>query len=317
MKTATVFAAIGLAGATAALPKSGDDSGSGSDAGTCTANLLATLCDYPSSGSAFNVASGSPEHCWRYCYEHGQCNFAVFVKQNPFADTGGSCSIYPGRVFDKTLGEDGATCSHPLTYVYDAPKCEGVPTPSDGVPSACAAAVGTPSAVAEVCNYPAPSKTCFSECALASGASHCLSMCAKAEKCSYVVFYANNEAQSPFASGNCWMYPEGSYDSAKAGKCDGKPNQFVYKNTCPPPPPKSTSTDSSPSATATGGGGSGGGSSGSKSEDGSSQGTATKSAGASGTGAASATKTPNAAPTALAVNGGLAMGAALLLFNGI
>lgn len=210
----------------------------------CTANLVAELCDYkkPISGTA--VASSGPKNCWEYCNEHKPCNFVIFVEGNPYTGTG-TCWVYPGEDFDPSLGEEG--CDR--LSVFDKPVCPTpTPTPTDGAASACAA-TESPSAIAAVCDYPAPETPCFYDCYASSGAVHCLSLCADADECAYAVFTPTNPALSPYYSGGCSLYRTGSFDESKAKKCD-TPEQYVYKNPCPKPPKPST-TRSSSSATST------------------------------------------------------------------
>ena len=190
---------------------------------TCTANLITTLCDYKEPGSAFAVASSGKAMCWEYCNEHQPCNFVIFVAGNPYTGTG-TCWLYPDEQFDKSAGKEG--CDY--LSVYDKPKCAD-PTPTSG---ACTA-TASPSAVAKICDYPTPDDNCWSTCTASLGATDCLSQCAKSDSCSYVVFNPRTEDLSPFASGTCWMYPNGTYDASKAGTCSGKPEQYVYENPCP------------------------------------------------------------------------------------
>lgn len=207
----------------------------------CTASLITTLCDYKEPGSAFAVASSGKAHCWEYCNTHQPCNFVVFATGNPYTGTG-TCWLYPDETFDKSAGTTG--CDH--LSVYDKPTCS-VPTPTSG---ACTA-TASPSAVASVCAYPTPDDNCFYSCSASDGATNCLSQCAESDSCSYVVFNPHNDDNSPFASGSCWMYPNGTYDATKASTCSGAPEQFVYENPCP-----KQSSSSSPlgSASASSGG---------------------------------------------------------------
>jgi hypothetical protein len=101
----------------------------------------------------------------------------------------------------------------------------------------------SPSAIAEVCGYPTPDDDCFYSCAASSGAADCLSQCAD-DNCAYAVFKVGSEGGSPYASGTCWKYPNGTYDASKAGRCSGSPEQFVYNNTCPRAPVSSPSSSS-------------------------------------------------------------------------
>lgn len=200
----------------------------------CTANLITKLCDYKKPGSAFAVASSGKAHCWEYCNSHQPCNFVIFAAGNPYTGSG-SCWVYPDEQFDKSAGQEG--CDY--LSVYDKPRC-AEPTPTSG---ACKA-TASPSAVASICDYPTPDDDCWSTCTASGGATDCLSQCAQSDSCSYVVFNPRNEALSPFSSGTCWMFPNGTYDASKAGTCDGKPEQYVYQNPCPKPASPSTSSGS-------------------------------------------------------------------------
>lgn len=223
----------------------------------CTANLITQLCEYkkPEYGTA--VASSGYKHCWEYCNGHQPCEFVIFVKGNPYTGTG-TCWLYPGEKFDKSLGKEG--CDY--LSVYDKPTCAAdpaAPTPTNG---GCAA-TASPSAVAEVCDYPNPEDNCWSSCAASSGASHCLSMCAQADKCNFAIFNPRTDGMSQYQSGTCWMYPNGTYDASKAGKCSGKTEQYVYENPCPKSgakegPSASGTTSVSPSASASASGSTGG-----------------------------------------------------------
>lgn len=254
MKTPTVFWTVsGLVGAAAAVSAQASSetpsptTTTASPAASCTAALVTKLCDYPSPGPEFAVAANT-ESCWQYCNAHGPCNFVIFAAGNP--NTGsGTCLLYPGEAFDATKGEDGSSCANPYLSVYGKPTCTGGgggPSAGPGVPSQCSAAVATPSALAEACGYPTPPDGCFSSCTAAGSASECLAQCARAAACSYVVFNPGNPSKSPYSSGSCWMYPEGTYDGSKAGTCSGKPDQYVYNNTCPRP---SHTTSAVPSST--------------------------------------------------------------------
>lgn len=310
MKTTTFWAIAGLA-ATAAAQDAPATTTAAGPAPSCTANLITTLCDYPEPELDFAVAADRAS-CWAYCVEHTDCQFVVFSEGNPYTGSG-TCWLYPGQSFDASKGKDGGSCSHPWAFVYDTPKCSGLPPSyADSVPSQCSAAVAKPSPIAEVCGYPAPPGNCFYDCAAVENASQCLSLCAKKDSCNYAVFNAQSDSKSPYRMGNCWMYTEGSFDS-KAGKaCSGKTEQYVYKNTCPRPPPTSTLA-SLASSTAVGA------SAGSKTGEASPQGTA-EGNGTNGAifkdGASHTTNSHNAAPSALALHGGLAIGAAVIAWNG-
>jgi hypothetical protein len=202
----------------------------------CTANLITKLCDYKKPGSAFAVASSGKAYCWEYCNSHQPCNFVIFAAGNPYTGTG-TCWLYPDEQFDKTAGKEG--CDY--LSVYDKPTC-AQPTPTSG---ACTA-TASPSAVASICDYPTPDDNCWFSCTASGGATNCLSQCAESESCSYVVFNPHNEDSSPFSSGTCWMYPNGTYDATKAGTCGGKPEQYVYENPCPKPASSSAAPGSAP-----------------------------------------------------------------------
>ncbi len=303
MRTTTAFWAVaGLVGAAAAVPAQASSetpatTTTSGPAPTCTATLISTLCDYPPPGPEFALASEGKESCWRTCQAHSPCNFVIFAAGNPHTGTG-SCWLYPGQTFAASKGQDGSTCAHPPLYVYDKPTCTGGgPGPGDGVPSQCSAAVATPSALAEVCEYPTPPNNCFDGCTASDGASDCLAQCAKADACSFVVFNPGNPSKSPYSTGSCWMYPDGAYN-AKAGKtCSGATEQYVYNNTCPRPSP--TTSKAASSATGTG------------SPNSAKMDTAAAAA------AASTTTSKNAAPTALVLSHGLVVGAAALAWHAL
>ncbi|CAI6312589.1 unnamed protein product [Periconia digitata] len=221
---------------------------------SCTASPITKLCDYPEPGPEFAVASESRASCWSYCNAHQPCSFSIFVAGNPNTGTG-TCWLYPGKDFDEKAGS--TNCGNPSLFVDSKPACAGG-TPTSG---ACTA-TSSPSALASVCGYPAPGD-CFEGCLASDGASSCLSYCAKAEACSYAVFNPGNPSNSPFASGNCWIYPNGTFDAQSASLCSGQPEQFVYNNACPKPPsssspsPSSSQTSPSPSPSSTGPNGTG------------------------------------------------------------
>jgi hypothetical protein len=216
------------------------------EASNCTASLVTTLCDYKKPGPEFAVASSGKAHCWEYCNAHGPCNFVIFAAGNPYTGTG-TCWLYPGESFDKSAGTSG--CDY--LSVYNKPECAAA-TPTSG---ACTA-TASPSAIASVCGYPTPDDSCFYSCAASDGASNCLSQCAESESCSYAIFNPHNPSNSPYASGTCWKYPNGTYDASKATKCSGAPEQFVYENPCPK---KASSASTSASASAPSATGSGNG----------------------------------------------------------
>ncbi|KAI9152334.1 hypothetical protein HJFPF1_09564 [Paramyrothecium foliicola] len=214
-----------------------------SAAPSCTASLITKLCDYKSPGPEFAVASSGIDHCLGYCDRHQPCDFVMFLAGNPYTGTG-TCWVFPGETFDPSIGD--TDCGNPVLSVFDKPTCSGTPTTTA---TYTCAATASPSAIAQVCNYPTPGD-CWDGCYASSGASHCLEVCAKAESCSYVVFNPRNPSLSPYASGTCWLYPNGTYDAEAAGSCSGKPEQFVYTNPCPkpPPPPKPSSSEATASS---------------------------------------------------------------------
>ncbi|EHK47255.1 uncharacterized protein TrAtP1_010087 [Trichoderma atroviride] len=215
-----------------------------SAAPSCTASLVTSLCSYPTPGPDFAVASAGKASCWNYCNAHPPCSFVIFAAGNPYTGTG-TCWVYPGESFDASAGS--SDCANPYLSVYDQPVCRGgTPTSGD------CAATASPSAVASVCGYPTPPDDCFSTCSASEGASDCLSQCAKADSCSYVVFNPHNPDNSPYASGSCWMYSNGTYDAGAATTCSGPPEQFVYKNACPKPSPSSSSAPARSSTGAAG-----------------------------------------------------------------
>lgn len=208
---------------------------------SCTSSLITRLCSYPEPGPEFAVASESRSSCWAYCEAHSPCDFVIFNAGNPTTGSG-TCWLYPGESFDKNQGT--SDCANPNLYVYSKPECTGgTPTTTSG---ACAA-TETPSAIASVCGYPTPPRGCFDGCTASSGASDCLSQCAQADSCTYVVFNPRNPSGSPYSSGTCWMYPKGAFRAADASECTGDPEQFVYDNKCPKPSSSSSASLSSSS----------------------------------------------------------------------
>ncbi|KAJ6002905.1 hypothetical protein N7451_005452 [Penicillium sp. IBT 35674x] len=202
---------------------------------SCTASLVTSLCSYPEPGSDFAVASDGRPFCWDYCNAHPPCSFVIFSADNPNTGTG-TCWLYPGRTFNASEGS--ADCANPNLSVYSQPVCaSGSATTTAG---ACAA-TATPSAIASVCGYPAPGD-CFDDCIASTGASDCLSQCAKADSCSYVVFNPENGSDSPYASGDCWIYPNGTFNTGSVTACSGAAEQFVYNNLCPKPSLSSSAT---------------------------------------------------------------------------
>lgn len=272
-------------------------------ASSCTASLITKLCDYPEPGPDFAVASDGRPYCWDYCNAHPPCSFVIFAAGNPYTGSG-TCWLYPGQTFDASKGS--SSCGNPWLSVYDKPVCSGgSPTTTAG---ACAA-TATPSAIASVCGYPAPGD-CFSTCSASLGATDCLSQCAKADSCSYVVFNPHNPDNSPYASGTCWMYTNGTYNAGSATTCSGAPEQFVYNNMCPKPSPSSSSHSSSAMERANGTG-----------TAGAATGSTTSAAtGSNGTGTAgnaigSTTSSKNSAPTGLSLNNPSALGLAVLIWQ--
>lgn len=218
---------------------------------TCSANILAKLCEYkePTKGTA--VASSGPKMCMEYCNSHPPCKFFIFLKGNPYTGTG-TCWNYNGEDFDKSLGKEGCDT---LT-VYDKPDCGTAPEPTKTEEGACAATV-SPEPIAQVCEYPPPPNgDCYYDCTAQTNATGCLSQCvARGEKnCKYAVF--RTESGSPWLGGTCWMYREGSYDSTKGKQCS-QAEHFVYKNPCPRaatqprPGPDSEGSDSGSASTST------------------------------------------------------------------
>lgn len=214
-----------------------------SDEPSCTASLVATLCDYPEPFRA--VASSGRSHCWGYCNENQPCDFVIFLPGNPYLGTG-TCWVYPGEKYESGNGTTEG-CDNPYLEVYDKPSCED--SPSATTSGACAA-TASPSPVASVCGY-SPPEDCFETCAASSGASHCLGLCAQADACAYAVFNPMGETNSPYESGNCWIFREGEYDTGYDDSCGSlPPKQYVYENACPKPKVSTTTTTSS-SATST------------------------------------------------------------------
>lgn len=211
---------------------------------SCSASLIASLCEYPAPGPEFAVAIDSKDSCLQYCNDHTPCAFVIFAATgNPSLGTG-TCWLYPGQTFDASKGSSTG-CGSPYLSVYSQPKCSvGTAT------SPSCAATATPSAVASVCGYPEP-ETCFSTCYASSGATNCLSLCADAASCSYAVFNPHNPSNSQYASGTCWVYPNGTYNAASTTTCSGAPQQYVYDNLCPKPSSSASSSSSiSPTAMA-------------------------------------------------------------------
>lgn len=246
MKITPVWASIALfaphALAISATVTTSASATSTSTAPTCTASLIDTLCDYPEPDIAFAVAEDSRASCWDYCNDHQPCSFVIFYPQNPYLGDG-SCWLYPGESYNASAAS--TDCSNPFLEVYNTPVCTGTATTT--TTGGCAA-TATPTPIASVCDYPAPADDCWDDCYASSGAPNCLSLCAEADSCSYVVFNPRGGSTSPYASGTCWVYADGSYNASAAGTCSGDAEQFVYNNVCPKP----SSSLSSSSATATG-----------------------------------------------------------------
>jgi hypothetical protein len=163
---------------------------------------------------------------------------------------------------------------------------------------ACAA-TATPSAIASVCGYPAPGD-CFDDCAASTGASNCLSLCAKADSCSYVVFNPDNGSNSPYSSGNCWIYPNGTFNAGSVTACSGAPKQFVYDNLCPKPSTSSSSVSSSATERSSGTGTAG-----------------TTPSSTTSAAAGSTTSSNNSAPAGLSLTNPLAIGVAMLIWQAL
>ncbi|KAJ5674505.1 uncharacterized protein N7477_004439 [Penicillium maclennaniae] len=271
---------------------------------SCTASLITSLCDYPEPGSDFAVASDGKAFCWDYCNANPPCNFVIFLAGNPYTGTG-TCWLYPGETFDASKGS--SDCGNPTLSVYSKPVCAGG---SATTTTGACAATATPSAIASVCGYPAP-EDCFDDCYASSDASNCLSLCAKADSCSYAVFNPRNPDNSPYASGTCWVYPNGTYNADSATACSGAPEQYVYNNVCPKPSTSSSALSSATaSSSATGTAGTTLGSTISAAMV--SNGTA-----AAGNTTGSTTTSKNSAPAGLPLTNPLAIGVALLVWQAL
>ncbi|KAJ5135704.1 uncharacterized protein N7515_004982 [Penicillium bovifimosum] len=273
---------------------------------SCTASLITKLCDYQKPEPNFAVAEDT-NSCWEYCDAHPPCDFVIFAAGNPYTGSG-TCWLYPGETFDESKGNPNCDSpnAHPYLSVYSKPVCSGGSATTTG---ACAA-TATPSAIAKVCGYPPPGGDCWDTCTASSGASNCLSQCAEADDCSYVVFNPHNGSGSQYATGTCWMYPAGKFDEGHASTCDGAPEQFVYNNVCPKPPKPSTSSSSGSSST-TGGSGTGTGAG-----TGTATGTATGT-GTAGSAPASTTSSESSAATGLSVAGSLVLGALVPMWQAL
>ncbi|KAH8647190.1 hypothetical protein BX600DRAFT_476297 [Xylariales sp. PMI_506] len=301
MKITPLWAAIALLQVPAVLAQATGtttaSSSTTSAAPTCTASLITSLCSYTEPDEEFAVAIDSRASCWDYCNDHQPCSFVIFVAGNPSTGTG-TCWLYPGESFDASQGS--SDCGSPGLFVYSQPVCAGG---SATTTSGACAATASPSAIASVCGYPAPPGDCFDGCAAEESVTGCLSQCAQADSCSYVVYNPENPDNTPYSSGNCWMYPNGTYDAGAATTCSGAPEQYVYNNVCPKPSPASNSL-SSTAASATG------------------TGTGTGTATGAGTGTAGATagstsSSKNLAPTPLSIPTPLAIGMAILVWQGL
>jgi hypothetical protein len=272
---------------------------------SCTASLITSLCTYPGPGPSFAVAIDSRASCWEYCNGNPPCSFVIFSAGNPYFPSG-TCWLYPGETFDASKGS--SDCPHPRLSVYDQPVCAGGSATTTA--GACTA-TATPSAIASGCGYPAPND-CFTDCIASAGAPSCLSQCAQADSCSYVVFNPHNPGNSPYASGTCWIYPDGTFDAGSVTACSGAPGQYVYDNPCPEPSPSSSSRSSSATERTSGTG-----------TAGTTQGLAISAAqGSNGTEAAgnttgSTTSSKNAAPVGLALTTPLAIGVAVLIWQAL
>ncbi|PYH46491.1 uncharacterized protein BP01DRAFT_355504 [Aspergillus saccharolyticus JOP 1030-1] len=211
-------------------------------AASCTASLITTLCSYPEPGDDFAVAEDSTASCWDYCHANPPCSFVIFAAGNPTLDSG-TCWLYPGETYNASAGS--SDCTNPSLSVYSEPVCSsGSATSTATTPTASAcAATATPTAIASGCDYPAPGD-CFDGCVASTGATNCLSLCAEAEACSYVVFNPHNDDNSPYAAGTCWIYPNGTFDASSLSTCSGDAAQYVYDNVCP----KASSSGSSSKA---------------------------------------------------------------------
>ncbi|OGE51686.1 hypothetical protein PENARI_c012G02173 [Penicillium arizonense] len=306
MKTAPFWVSIALlvprvlAVLTESIANSATSTTTTAAAPSCTASPIASLCSYPEPGPNFAVAIDSRASCWDYCNAHPPCDFVIFSAGNPNTGTG-TCWLYPGETFDASKGS--TDCTNPSLSVYSQPVCAGGSATTTA--GACAA-TATPSAIASVCGYPTPGD-CFDDCTASTGASNCLSQCAKADSCSYVVFNPKNPGNSPYASGSCWMYPNGTFNAGSVTACSGSPEQFVYNNLCPKPSPSSSSNSSS-SGTETAGTTPGSTTSAASSSNG------TETAGNT---TGSTTSSKNSAPTGLSLTNPLAIGVAILMWQAV
>ncbi|KAH7028027.1 uncharacterized protein B0I36DRAFT_246458 [Microdochium trichocladiopsis] len=285
-------------------------------ASSCTAPLIAELCDYPPPENAgyFAIAASGPSTCWEHCAKNAPCNFSVFLLNNPYTGTG-TCWMYPGQSYNPAAGQaDG--CTRKSLSVYGQPTCSDPEQPIGGTntaPPACAA-TASPSPVAKICDYPPPPDGCFNSCAASASSAACLSQCAQSDSCAFAIFNPGNEPLDPNYSGNCWMYPEGAvFDPKLAGTCKGdKPEQYVYQNTCPKivkPSPSSSSEG--------GGGGAAGGASPTPGPSGTGGDVSGGAAAAAGASSAPAPEKAAANGLAQASAGSVVLGAALLLWQAL
>ncbi|KAL3455675.1 hypothetical protein BJX64DRAFT_271917 [Aspergillus heterothallicus] len=247
MKVMPLSIALVASRAVASTTESGTSTSTAASSTTCTAELITTLCDYPAP-EIYAVASENLNGCWEYCNSNPPCDFTIWNPANPYLGTG-TCWLYPGESFDESKGSTTG-CSSPYLKVYDKPECSGgtpITTATTDTTADSCAATASPSAIASVCGYPAP-EDCFYTCTASTGAVNCLSLCAEADSCSYAVFNPQNDANSQYASGTCWMYTNGTFDADATTECSGDPEQYVYENVCPKPSSTSSSSASSSSS---------------------------------------------------------------------
>lgn len=194
---------------------------------TCTANLVTKVCGYENTVLA--AAEGSREGCYELCdsEKYGPCKFAIFSPGNPYLGDG-TCWLYPDESFDPAKEQDKG-CGNPYLEVYDKITCQNNPKQT---PTALCPAAASPTPVAKVCGYKAP-EDCDTTCIVSTGQTDCLNRCATADECAYVVFYTNNDAKSPWMSGNCWIYKDGKFDPKAVTACKDKPDQYVFDPACP------------------------------------------------------------------------------------
>ncbi|KAJ5195308.1 uncharacterized protein N7498_008746 [Penicillium cinerascens] len=312
MKTAPFWASIALLvpRALATSPTSTSTSTTSTSAApSCTASLIAKLCNYPEPQDDFAVASSGTADCWDYCNANPPCSFVIFVAGNPYTGTG-TCWLYPGENYDASQGS--SNCGNPYLSVFNKPVCSGG---SATTTSGACAATATPSAITSVCGYPAPSDS-FDNCYASSGASNCLSICAEADACSYAVFNTHNDDNSQYSSGTCWVYPNGTFNAASATTCSGDPYQFVYNNVCPKPSSSSSSLSSSATGHS-GGTGTAGTNAGSTVSNAKGSITSNDKNSTTSNAKGSTTTSKNSAPTGLSLSNPLAIGGAMLLLQAL